>query len=158
MARYAESTTVPVEKSRLEIESTLARYGANKFGYYHDQQRAMIEFAAKGRHVRFVLPLPDRNAAEFKVTPAKRLLRSPEEQYKAWEAACRQRWRALGLAIKAKLEAVECGISEFEEEFLAHIVLPNHQTVGQWLRPQIEEVYATGGMPQMLALPAPEEH
>lgn len=28
-------------------------------------------------------------------------------------------------AIKAKLEAIECGPTTFEEEFLAHTVLPN---------------------------------
>ena len=42
---------------------------------------------------------------------------------------CRQRWRALNLAIKAKLEAVESGIVTFDQEFLAHIVGPSGQTV-----------------------------
>ena len=35
-----------------------------------------------------------------------------------WEQACRQRWRALALVIKAKLEAIDAEISTFEEEFL----------------------------------------
>ena len=50
----------------------------------------------------------------------------------------RQRWRALALCIKAKLEAVECGITSFEEEFLAHVVMPNGQTFGKLALAQIE--------------------
>ena len=37
-----------------------------------------------------------------------------------------------------------------ESEFLANIVLPDGGTVGQWLAPQVDEVYATGKMSPML--------
>lgn len=37
------------------------------------------------------------------------------------------------------------------EEFLAHLLLPNGETVGEWVGPQIEEVYVTGQMPKMAA-------
>jgi len=63
----------------------------------------------------------------------------------AAEQACRQKWRALSLVVKAKLEAVESGITTFEDEFLAHIVLPNGQTVGEQALPRVREAYATGG-------------
>lgn len=160
MPKYASSTSVSVEKSRAEIESTLTRYGAGQFGYATDTDRglATIQFAANGRHVRFVLQLPSRNDRQFVRTPVRGHRRSESQQLEAWEQACRQRWRALALAIKAKLEAVECGITEFEEEFMAHIVLPNGDTVGRMMRPQIEHAYATGQQPPGIAglLPAPE--
>lgn len=158
MTRYAENTTVSVESSRAEIERTLSRYGAVSFAYGWDQQRALIEFAVHNRRVRFVLPLPDRDDPAF--TTYKRgqfgsvQKRSPEEAIKRWEQACRQRWRALALAVKAKLEVVDVGISTFEDEFMAHVVLPDNQTVGQWLGPQIEAAYETGAMPPLLALGA----
>ncbi|MBI2798928.1 MAG: hypothetical protein HYX63_01375 [Gammaproteobacteria bacterium] len=69
------------------------------------------------------------------------------------QQAVRQRWRALNLVIKAKLEAVESGISVFEEEFLAHIVMPNNQRVGQWMLPQIAAAYSSGKMSPMLPVP-----
>jgi hypothetical protein len=72
------------------------------------------------------------------------------------EQACRQRWRALALAIKAKLEAVEAGITSFEDEFMAHIVLPDGSTFGRWARPQIAKVYEENTMPSLLALGAGE--
>lgn len=155
MSTYAANTSVSTETSRAEIERTLQRYGATSFAYGWDQDRALVEFAADGRRVRFVLTFPDRNAEEFthyrRGTVARTLYRrTPEEAMKRWEQACRQRWRALALVVKAKLEAVESGISEFEDEFLAHIVLPNGTTAGQWLRPQIAEAYETGSMPAML--------
>jgi hypothetical protein len=52
--------------------------------------------------------------------------------------------------IKAKLEAVQAGIVTFEEEFLAHILLPSGETVGEWATPQLEDIYEAGGMPEVL--------
>ena len=161
MAQFAAQTSVSVEKSRAEIESILARYGANKFGYATDSERglATIQFCARDRHIRFTLNLPLANDRQFLFTPSRRQRRSQDEQMKAWEQACRQRWRALCLCIKAKLEAVECGITEFEAEFMAHIVLPSGGTVGQLMLPQISQAYLTGGEPQGIKglLPAPAE-
>ena len=149
---YASSTSVSVEKSRAEIERTLAKYGADQFAYGWDRSAAMIGFALEGRQVRFVLPLPDRDDRIFTHTPAKNQRRTEAAAHQAWEQACRARWRALFLVIKAKLEAVESGITEFEDEFLAHILLPNGTTAGEWLRPQIESAYQTGTMPGLLAI------
>jgi len=114
----------------------------------------MIEFAAQGRRVRFVLPMPDRADPQFNIYRRGKygpdIRRTDDAAHKLWDQACRQRWRALALVIKAKLEAVETGISEFESEFLANIVLPDGSTAGAWLRPQIAEAYETGNMPTIL--------
>lgn len=158
MARYAENTTVTSEKSRAEIERTLARYGADQFMYGWDRDQAVIQFRMADRQVRFVLSLPDRENREFTHTPSRGTPRSAEQAEAEWEKSCRQRWRALALVVKAKLEAVASEITEFEDEFLAHIVLPDGRTAGQFLRPQIEVAYSTGEMPAMLpALPPPSD-
>jgi hypothetical protein len=142
MPRYAEKTTVTSDETRLEIERTLKRYQATAFGYGWEENRALIEFRLADRRIRFVLPLPPK--AEFERTPERRLVRSPAEQEKAWEQACRQRWRALALVIKAKLEAIEAGVVSVEEEFLAHTVLPDGRTVGELAIPAVRHAYATG--------------
>ena len=144
MTRYAENTSVSVENSRAEIERILRRYGADSFAYGWDQARAQIEFVHEARRVRFVLPLPDRSNREFTHTEARKQRRTSEQAEAAWEQACRQRWRALALAIKAKLEAVAAEITTFEDEFLAHIVLPDNTTVGQTIAPQIADAYDRG--------------
>lgn len=150
MSRYAETTSVGSDRSRAEIEATLARYGATSFMYGWDEHRAIVGFISNGRQVRFLLPMPDRAAKEFTHTPAKNLRRTPAQAEQAFEQAVRQRWRALSLVIKAKLEAVAAGIVTFDEEFAMHFLLPNGQTVGEWVTPQIERVYADGGMPALL--------
>lgn len=150
MSRYAESTSVSSESSRAEIERTLSRYGATQFMYGWDQKGAVVGFIADGRQVRFTLPLPDKTSREFTHTPAKGLRRSPAAAEEAYEQGVRQRWRALALVIKAKLEAVQAGIVTFEQEFAMHYMLPNGQTFGEWASPQIEAVYDHGGVPALL--------
>jgi len=148
--KYAEKTSVSVSKSKAEIEKTLTRYGAEQFISGWDQQKAFIGFHMNGRGVKFLVPLPLKSNEEFRMTPSGRRERHPEEALKAWEQACRQRWRALALVIKAKLEAVETGITDFEDEFLAHIVLPDGSTCGEYLKPQLIQAYERKTMPKLL--------
>ena len=151
MTRYAEKTKVHSSKSRAEIERILIRYGADQFMYGWDDNtenlKAIVAFRMNNRYIKFFLPMPSKS--EFNITPGKHK-RSPKLALKAWEQATRQRWRALALVIKAKLEAVESGITEFESEFMAHIVLPDGQTVGQYMIPQIATAYDKGKMPGLL--------
>lgn len=81
-----------------------------------------------------------------------------EAAQKEWEQSCRSAWRCLFLAVKAKLVAVEAQITTFEQEFMAHIVLPNGRTTGEEILPQIDEAYRSGKMPTFtLAPPAPQQ-
>lgn len=154
MTRYAAKTEVSSTKSRDEIERTLTRYGADQFMYGWQDEAAMIAFRKDGRQIKFILPLPSRTDRAF--THSSRGMRTTEAAAREYEQAVKQRWRALALVIKAKLEAVEAGISVFEDEFMANIMLPDGHTVGEWMRPQIEDAYRLGHMPQMLPmLPAP---
>ena len=147
MAAYAKNTTVSAEKSRGEIERTLARYGATEFGYGWKGTGAVIAFHVEGRSIRFLLDMPSKDLREFTHSPGRDLERSPEAARKAWEQSTRQRWRALLLVIKAKLEAIAAGISTFDEEFLAHILLPNGKTVGEFSIPQIRHGYVPKSLP-----------
>lgn len=152
MAKYASKTTVSSEKSKNEIERILTRYGATEFLYGTKPQMAVVAFKMLGRQIRFTMPLPDRRDTEFTeyMRGMTAYLRTDDAADKLYEQSIRQRWRALALVIKAKLEAVESGITEFEDEFLAHIVLPSGQTMGQLAKPQIEHAYLTGDMPALL--------
>lgn len=150
MSRYAERTEVGSDRSRAEIERTLRRYGATAFAYGWDQLAATIMFELADRRIKFRLPMPDRNSREFTHTPGKGLRRSEDAIEREWEQAQRQRWRALALVIKAKLEAVAAEITTVEQEFLAHIVLPDGSTVGDWARPQLAIAYERNSMPALM--------
>ncbi|HEY2848339.1 MAG TPA: hypothetical protein VGI97_00550 [Gemmatimonadaceae bacterium] len=147
MSRYAENTSVPADRSRAEIDKILTRYGASGFGYSWERREVAInpvpahaprteqrDFAAivfqfKERRVRLDVPMPTAREAGT----AERA-----------ERATRQRWRALLLVIKAKLEAVESGISTLEQEFLAHVVTESGRTIGEIIIPQISEAVRAG--------------
>jgi hypothetical protein len=152
MGTYAANTEVSQEKSRAEIETTLRRYGADAFSYGWEEGRAVIAFRASKRQVRFEITMPERDDKAFTeyTQRGKLWAREPSTAQNLWEKACRQRWRALALVVKAKLEAVDAGISEFEEEFLAHIVLPDGSLVGKHIKPHLEKAYADGKMPRLM--------
>lgn len=119
----------------------------------------MVVFEISNRRLKFTLPLPSRD--EFRHVRANQTgtlrERSKDQIESAWEQACRSRWRALLLSIKAKLEAVEVGIALFDNEFLANIVLATGETVGDCVRPQIEQHYLPGTMPNLF-LPPPRSN
>lgn len=140
---YAKETKVPVIQSRAEIERLLGKFKCSQFmcGTDYDRGIARVQFKAHNRIVRFVIALPDRQ--QFARFGARR-------GAERWEQAERQKWRALLLVIKAKLECVESQIATFEEEFLAQIVMPNDRTVAELVLPQIESVYSGGAMRPLL--------
>jgi len=150
---YARDTTVSVDRSIAEITDTLRRYGADAFSHGWDAQQAYIAFRYKGKLVRFMVRMPDSRL--FAKTPTGKARQRAAAQT-AQEQEYRRRWRALALAIKAMLEMVESEITTFDEAFMAHLILPNNQTAGQYLLPQIDQAYETGSMPRGL-LPPPAD-
>lgn len=149
---FAEDTKVPIERSKAEIESMLIRYGADQFVSGWGEAEARIQFRANGRYIRFVLPIPKKDETRF--TQHARYAwkrRSDAEAVKAWEQELRRLWRALALVVKAKLEAVQSGIVGFEDEFMAHIVMPDGKTVAEHARPMIAQAYDSGKVTALLS-------
>jgi hypothetical protein len=140
--RYAASTSVSPERTKADIEDVLRRYGAQQFAYAWEGPRAVAGFGLNGRAIRFTVHTPDSAITER--TPKGRQ-RRPKVADAHNEQAVRQKWRALLLIIKAKLEAVDSGIVTLEEEFLSHIVMKGGKTVGEWAIPKLPE----GGAPML---------
>lgn len=139
---YAEKTSVPIDRSQGEIKKILTKYGASAFAFAETVEKAMVQFEMSGRRIKFLLPMPVKHK-----TKDKRGYLMSQSQV---DQLTRSRWRSLVLAIKAKLECVEAGITTLEQEFLAHIVLPNGQTVGDAMVGQIETAYKEQRMPPLL--------
>lgn len=136
---YAEKTSVPIDRSQGEIRKILTKYEATGFAFGEQGIQSIVMFEMKKRRFKFTLPMPTKPNQY-----------ATSASIKTYEQLCRSRWRCLVLAIKAKLECVESGITTLEQEFMAHIVLPNGRTVGDALLPQIERSYADGKMPPLL--------
>lgn len=154
---YAQGTTVSVERSKAEIERTLTKFGASQFvtGWDDRHGKAFVQFDMNDRRIRFVITVPDKESFRFYMRKngwgGENKKERTESQMRSFQdQEMRRRWRALGLVVKAKLEAVETGISEFQEEFLAHIVMRGGKTIGETLLPQLDEIANSGKLPRML--------
>lgn len=155
MGRYASDTEVPVDRTRAQIESLLAKHGADAFGYATEGYRAMIRFNILSQDgnsrllgVQITLKLPDPSSPEFTKTSTGKD-RERTAALKSWEQACRSSWRALHLVIKAKLEAAKIGISTLEREFMPDVLLPSGLTIGQAVESQ-REALASGNQLRLL--------
>lgn len=154
--RYAQDTTVPVERSQAEIAKLLADHGADAraVGVNDVSATAVIMFALGGRRVRVEVPVPTAEALAAEGPPRGSRCWTAA-QHKAWTTATltrreRAMWRGLLLLLRAKLEAIEGGYSTVEREFLADVVLPGGATVGQLVERGVEAAYTTGQVPPLL--------
>jgi hypothetical protein len=137
MRAYASRTKVSPEKSRAEIETILGKYGATQRAIACDDERglAQIAFVVRTQKYRLDVPMPKQDGTERQAQ------------------AARERWRAVVLLLKGKLELVRIGISTVEKEFMADLVLENGETMHVALATAIKHGLETGQRP-MLALPA----
>ena len=138
MRRYAEKTSVPIDRSRGEVERVLERYGCSRFGIMNESDgRALLYFEHGGRSFQFAVNVPPKGKFRHESD---------------WEAERRRRWRVMVLTLKANLEAVASGLATFEEIFLAHVVIPGSaKTLGQVLLPKLDALYAGQSLPALLS-------
>ena len=155
MSKYAEGTTVAASRSLEEIKSTLIRFGADRdtFTYAEMGRRVALQFTVKTRVVRMEMTLPDYEAFAKDRYGRRRLEHVIQ---KDWEAECRRVWRTLAVLVKAKLAAIADGISTFEREFMADLLLPSGETVGRHVIEHLDEAMRTGAVPKLVpTLPDP---
>jgi hypothetical protein len=136
MSPYAQDTNVSIARSKQEIESMLKLRGASQFASGWDETGGeRIQFCLNKVTIRFTLP--PMAPESYGISKAGRQ-RNAEKSAKAKGQLERSRWRQLYLVIKAKLEAVDAGISIYEEEFRAFVVMANGQTIGSVLTSRIQ--------------------
>jgi hypothetical protein len=149
MNKYAENTSVDVDRSIGEIKRTLQRFGADRFAYSEEASELKIAFRIRGFSILMRVLLPSQE--EFASTEKGRT-RTASAQFSAWEQECRRRARSLAAVIKAKLIAIDDQVATLEQEFLPYIVVDGVRTIGEYLVPRLPEI--TSGK---LALPARAE-
>lgn len=156
MTRYASNTQVPVEKSQAELKRLLTRYGADGFMLGERGIEAVVQFAISGRVIKFALTMPNPEDDEFRLTAHRRTVRSEDAAYKAWEQACRQKWRALCLFVRATLEAVEEGVVDFDEAMMPFTMINGRETFSERYGKEVQKWIERGDAPTLLALPGAE--
>ena len=116
---YAKATSVPVSRSRSQIQDELEKFGIDEFFFGTSPRGQGIGFTYQGRVYKMNVPLPTRDS------------NTTDRQY---EQSLRQRWRILRMTLKMKLEEINTGVMSFEDEFLAQMVLPNGTTVSDFMK------------------------
>jgi len=152
MNSYARSTEVSPERSRMEIERLLMRFGAGQFGYMTDQEhgRAHVIFTFQGLRVRVTVTLP--TIEDVNRTPKGRI-KKRERATKDLEQEIKRRWRSVTLLVKSKLVAVADGVATFEQEFLPYLVWGDGKTTAERLEGRIGELANTRNTARLLPLP-----
>lgn len=166
---YAEGTSVSVEVSRVEVERILRRYGATNTGVVSDDDSGcvVLGFTVEGASYRITVPMPtvggervavaklDRKPNGWGPDKRGRYSQAARESIlrKRVEQTSRERWRAVVLLLKAKIELVRLGVSTIDREFLANMVLPSGRTVSE----TIPDIIRRGLTDETRALPASEE-
>ena len=124
---YADKTKTPVDVTISDIRNVVTKHGGKQFVFGVAEDKILIGFIKDDRKVHIQVG------------------QSPQHEQRNKSLA-----RALLLVIKAKLEAVAAGVSVFEEEFLANIVLPDNTLVGTQARVAIAAAYDGRDMPPLL--------
>jgi len=159
--RFASKTVVGVERTQAEISTLLAKHGATAraVGVDDETGRATVMFALSGRRMRVDVALHlDRRPPG---TP-RGWGRWRDEDRRRWTVAQRDQqersaWRGILLLLRAKLEAIEGGYSTVEHEFLADVLLPSGERVGEMMTGVVQQAYLTGALPRLLQGPAQAE-
>ncbi len=136
--KYAEGTTVSVERSIAELKRICEKYGATNFGFLQGDASTAVFFKYEGRLYRldlhFQSSVKARNQAE-------------EKKIKAEE---RRKWRVLILTIKAMFESIENDVLAAPLLLQPFTVLPDNTVLGERISATIEQAYLTGNMPNLL--------
>lgn len=136
---FAENTKVPIGRTQDEIKKILSKHGATGFVFGENQNTAMLMFDMASRRIKIAIKLPQPPSPN-----------ATQSSIKTYEQIKRSKWRCLLLVVKAKLEAVESGITSLEHEFMANILLPNGKTVFDNINHSIKLAYETNTMPKLL--------
>lgn len=151
---YAKGTKASISKTDDEIKKALRKYGAENFLIGEAGGRAQVLFEMNERRIIMRMPLPARDEKRFHKTGARGISRSESAAAALWEQEGREKWRALLLCIKAKLESVSSGVETFEQAFMAHIMLPSGETMSEWAeRPDNRAALDAKRMPPLLGPP-----
>jgi len=150
---YAETTTVPFERSVSEIVTLIKAHGAAQIGQFEGDDAFTIWFTLADRMIRFGLPIPA--LAEMPQYDGRRRALTKDQRLAKLAQARKSRGRALLLVIKAKLESVESGIETVEQAFLANVVMAGGRTVYEHIAEPIALQYAGGAPDPALGLLPP---
>ena len=127
--RFAEGTTVSVDRSRGEISSILAAHGVQRQMWGSEPKGDVLQFQLSGHTFRFSIPRPtlDEVRRDY-VSRGGNWSRVYDAGAKV-DAEWRRRWRANVLLLKAKLEFADGEASTVIRELMPYALLTDGRTL-----------------------------
>lgn len=141
MKRYAQSTAVPISKSRGEIEKLLRVWGADAIQWSDNftDGHVSLRFVWSGYVARFDVTLETEASIKGRcLNRWKEVV--PGKLRQEMDRRGRQEHRVLLLWLKAALNAIEMGIVSPEALFLAFLEDKNGRTVSEVAIPKLGQL------------------
>jgi hypothetical protein len=120
--RYAENTTVSVDKSRGDISGILAAHGVERMAWGTGPEGDTLQFELDGHQFRFAIPKPTPDSMRADYGHEYAYPHNIDWRAKA-DQEWRRRWRAYVMLTKMKMEFVESGDSTLEREFMPYLLV-----------------------------------
>lgn len=138
--RHAATTTVPVAKSRAQIDKLLRDWACDgvRWTDHFNEGRAILEFTWT----------PEQSETTYM---ARFEIVDPEE--KNLDQGRRRIHRILRVFLMGQINAVAEGLVSLEEVFLPHIVGPDGKTVAQQMLPRMPELISSSASQLFLEAP-----
>lgn len=158
MSHYANTTTVPVAKSRGEIDRLLRDWGCDGIRWTDQFTQGIVRLEFVWRHddadygARFSLKLPDDDVIRKESVHATTRRFLPAKYEKLCNERGRSEHRVLLLWLKAAFNAVAAGIVDAQTLFLPFLVDANGQTFAEVALPRLPEMLSSGAE-ALLGLP-----
>lgn len=138
MSRYAEGTTVTVDRSRGEITGILTTHGVQRMAWATEPAGDTLTFELAGHRFLFRIARPTWADLAGRYVNT----RTTDQQRAAVDAEWRRRWRANVLLLKAKLEFADGETSTVMRELMPYALLRDGRT--------LEEAITAGGTVPLL--------
>jgi hypothetical protein len=151
MRRFAEDTSVPIARTRSEIDKLLRDWGALGIQWTDDWQHDQItvrfgwkDKAGQQYMARFSIKLPGREALSKHAVDGRSGVVSERKLAALMDARGKQEHRLLLFWLKAALNAVEAGIIPAEAIFLPFLEGQDGQTVAEVCIPRMARLLSGG--------------
>lgn len=123
--KYAQGTTVPVDRSRGDISGILAAHGVTRQGWASEPEGDTLQFELAGYQYKLRIPKPTLAEIKAEHPDAYSNFSFTAAVEKEWM----RRWRANVLLLKAKLEFADDDASTVVRELMPFALLKDGRTL-----------------------------
>jgi len=130
---YAEKTSVPVSRSKEQIEAMLLKVGVEKFAYMLDSVHTLLMFSYGGIPYRIQIDIPSRDTWEG--------------SEKSRDQEIRRLWRVAWLIVKNRVVFIEEGGEPFQAAFMPYMAVEGDSTLYEKMQGALEEGKISKALP-----------